>query len=181
MTLKEVDFDFALCSEEEKRYLELLEIVIPPPKRGIPYASREQVVQSKKFSETIISEIRKKALKYPRGTARGLDLLLYPTHWRFLTSQIIRQAVAKYLKDNAHPFAHVFEFSIFDENSGVIQLLFPNDELLTSFRPQAIEGHRYVNFDPATRKPVKNDDGSIGVGFDLSSQAIKKLFGSGGP
>ena len=176
--LDERDFDFALSSIEGRRYLELQEIVIPAPKRGTPYASREQVVHSKRFSETIISQIRKKALKYPRGTTCDLDLLVYPTHWRFLTSQIVRQVVAKYLKDNVHPFAHVFEFSMFDENSGVIQVLFPNEQLLTNFRPENVTDHRYVNFDPATRKRVKNDDGSIGVRFDLSPQAFKKLFGS---
>lgn len=176
--LNENDFDFVLRSSAESRYLELQEIIIPPPKRGIPYVSREQVVHSKKFSETIVSGIQRKALKYPRGTTPILDLLLYPTHWRFMTSETVRQVIAKYLKDNAHPFAHVFEFSIFDHNSGVIQVLFPDNGRLKSFRPQDVAHHRYINFDPATRKPIKNDDGSIGVRFDLSPEAFKKFFGS---
>src|SRR6266849_9640699 len=56
--LGENDFDFLLNSTTESRYLELQEVVIPSPKKGVPYASRDQVVRSKKFSETIISEIR---------------------------------------------------------------------------------------------------------------------------
>jgi len=179
--LNENNFDFALRSSTESRYLELQEIIIPPPKRGTPYASREQVIQSRKFSETIILGIQRKALKYRRGTDYALDLLVYPTHWRFMTSETVRQAVAKYLKDNIHPFAHVFEFSIFDRTSGLIQVLFPNEERSKSFSPQNIAKHRYVNFDPAIRKPVKDEDGSIGVSFDLSSEALKKLFGSDYP
>src|SRR5215467_12525760 len=41
--LGENDFDFLLNSTTESRYLELQEIVIPSPKKGISYASRDQV------------------------------------------------------------------------------------------------------------------------------------------
>jgi hypothetical protein len=178
--LGEDDFDFRLISDGDKRYLELQEIVIPPPKRGRPYASREQIVQSKRFSDSIWSEIRKKSLKYPRAVEYPLDLLVYVTHWRFLTTDTVRRLVAHHLKRNEHPFTHVYEFSIIDERSGAIQILYPNDELLQDFHPVAVAAHRYANFDPATRRSIKNDDGSIGVRFDLSSEAVAKLFGPKG-
>jgi hypothetical protein len=173
--LGENNFDFLLRSATDSRYLELQEIVIPSPKKGIPYASRDQVVQSKKFSETIISEIRKKAIKYPKATTYVLDLLVYVTHWRFMTSNTVRKMVAHYLKHNAHPFAHVYEFSIFDEASGAIQVLFPSDEWLGSFHRHAAVAHRYVNIDPATHRSIKNADGSIGVGFNIVPETFAKL------
>jgi hypothetical protein len=173
--LTENDFDFLLRSSTDSRYLELQEIIIPPSKKGIPYASRDQVVQSKKFSATIISEIRKKAVRYPKATTCTLDLLVYVTHWRFVTSDTVRKLVAHYLRRNAHPFANVYEFSIFDEASGAIQVLFPNDAWLGNFHPSAAVAHRYVNIDPATRRPVKNADGSIGVGFNIAPETLAKL------
>src|SRR6516164_8190643 len=42
--LAEDDFDFEIESESQKRYLELQEIIIPPKKRGPPYAPGEQVI-----------------------------------------------------------------------------------------------------------------------------------------
>lgn len=176
--LHENDFDFHLHSNTESRYLELLELVIPSPKRGKPYASREQVIQSKKFAATIIDKIRKKSIKYPVTMARELDLLVYVTHWRFWTSEMVRQIVAHHLTQDTHPFARVLEFSIFDEQSGVIQVLFPNDNLVRRFNPLSAVAHRYVNFDPAKRQPIKNQDGSVGVGFYLSRETVKKFLGS---
>jgi hypothetical protein len=173
--LRENDFDFLLHSATESRYLELQEIVIPSTKKETPYASRDQAVRSKKFSETIISEIRKKAIKYPKATTYALDLLVYVTHWRFMTSDTVRKMVAHYLKHNVHPFARVYEFSIFDEASGAIQVLFPNNEWLGTFRPYAAGAHRYVNIDPATRLSIKNVDGSLGVGFNIASETVAKL------
>jgi hypothetical protein len=44
--LDEDNFDFQLETGDEKRYLELPEIVIPGKKRGLPYASGEQAIHS---------------------------------------------------------------------------------------------------------------------------------------
>jgi hypothetical protein len=46
--LNEDIFDFQLETGDEKRYLELQEIVIPGKKRGPPYAPDEQVIHSPK-------------------------------------------------------------------------------------------------------------------------------------
>ncbi|MBN9091646.1 MAG: hypothetical protein J0J01_32395 [Reyranella sp.] len=84
--LPEADFDFAFHEEGDSRYLELQEIIIPSKKRGSPYTNREQVIRSVKFSDTILSGVQSKAAKYARDVGKPLELLLYVTHWRFLTN-----------------------------------------------------------------------------------------------
>jgi hypothetical protein len=64
--LDENDFDFELRCADEKRYLELQELVIPPKKRGPPYADREQVIHPGKFAKSMISKIAGKAISYPK-------------------------------------------------------------------------------------------------------------------
>ena len=61
--LKENDFDFEIQNSDEKRYLELQEIVIPGKKRGSPYLAGEQVIDSAKFAKTITEKIASKAIR----------------------------------------------------------------------------------------------------------------------
>ena len=173
--LNENDFDFALRCGQESKYLELQEIIIPPPKRGSPYAGREQVIRSGKFSDTIISGIRRKSAKYPRTLDRPLDLLLCTTHWRFLPNQAVLKLVASHLRENLHPFACVYHIMLFNEDTGVIERLLPNDQLVQGFNKAGARATRYVNFNPAASQSVKNADGSIGVGFMLGPEDLNKL------
>jgi hypothetical protein len=175
--LEENDFDFDLRQGEEQRYLELQEIIIPPAKRGTPYSSREQVIVSAKFSDTILSEIRKKSAKYPRTLGHPLDLLIYVTHWRFLPNQTVQRLVAHHLKHNDHPFARVYELQMLTEKDGTIERLFPNDVIPQGFDHRA-GTNRYINFDPAECQPVKNANGSIGVALTVGPDALNKLRGS---
>jgi hypothetical protein len=176
--LREDDFDFVLHSTEERRYLELQEIIIPPAKRGSPYFSREQVIHSGKFSDTIISAIGRKSAKYSRTLGTPLDLLVYATHWRFQPNQMVPKLVAYHLRHTDNPFTRVYQLVLLDEGTGTIEKLFPNDQLLQGFDYAGARATRYANFDPIAGQSVKNPDGSIGVGFTLGSEALKKLRGS---
>jgi len=118
--LHEKDFDFSMTRLGEERYLELQEIAIPPKKRGLPYRDREQVVNSSKFADTIASEMQR----------RPLDLLLYVTHWRFQTNAMVLRLLGHHFKRSAHPFAHVYVFTMLDDREGRFEQIFPNDETL---------------------------------------------------
>ena len=175
--LREYDLDFLLRSKTEQRYLELQEIIIPPPKRGLPYASREQVIKSGKFADTIMSNIRKKAFKYPKALGRVLDLMIYNTHWRFLPNRIVLQLVAFALASIEHPFSRVYQLSMISETQAAVETIFPAGKILSSFNYIAARATRYVNFDPALSEPIKTPDGSIGVELRLDPGTVKNLFG----
>jgi hypothetical protein len=81
------------------------------------------------------------------------------------------------LARTVHPFARVFYLGIVTADEGVIEALFPGGSMLDGFNPVAAAGTRYVNFDPALRQTIKNPDGSIGVGFSLGPDVVKKLHG----
>jgi hypothetical protein len=177
--LEENDFDFLLKQVgAAPRILELQEIVIPPPKRGAPYTSTDQVIQSGKFADTIASGILRKAAKYGRpNPERPLELLIYNTHWRFLPNRAVLQLVAHDLKLRPHPFAQVHCLSMHNQRDATLETLFPTATLLNSFDHAKARATRYANLDPARSHPIKNADGSIGVGMDLGPDAVKKLFG----
>jgi hypothetical protein len=174
--LPEADFDFTIYQGSDERYLELQEIVIPPKKRGSPYADREQVVQSVKFSETILSSVGKKAAKYPRNAGKPLELLLYVTHWRFLTIATVHKLLAFWFLHHQHPFSRVHVFTKLGEISDALETVFPATYLVAGFTPAMASNHRYVNVDPAGWQ-LTNRQGSVGAGFTLPSATLNKLFG----
>ena len=173
--LEEDDFDFEIQSGDEKRYLELQEIIIPGKKRGSPYAPGEQVIDEQKFAKTILGAIRSKALKYPKGLQQPLDLLIYHTHWRFRPNEAVLKLVAHGLKGQSLPFARVYYFNRLgaEKGEGKATRLFPDAVILSGFRPDAPTS-KYANFDPAGAQPF-NEEGNVGVRFNLSPDAVKKL------
>ena len=175
LQLKENDFDFLLREENGDIYLELQEIVIRA-KRVSPYSSKEQIIQSEKFATTITSETTKKVIKYSGKQDRSTDLLIYDTHWQFSLSATVKKLVAYWLATKAHPFRRVHHLSMHDQNSGTVELLFPNAKILAGFHPRQAAGHKYVNFDPALALPLTQEDGSIGVKFELPPDLLKKLM-----
>jgi hypothetical protein len=172
--LPENDFDCLMTREREKRYLELQEIVIPPKKRGSPYRDREQVIYCEKFADTIVSEMRQKISKYTKSPGPSLDLLLYITHWRFQLNAVVYKLLGHYLKHNTHRFAHVFAFTMLDEQARHIEKIFPNDEALQGFDPATAKKHWYANLDPGNAQPFK-DGGRIGVRLPVSPETLRKL------
>jgi hypothetical protein len=172
LPLEENDFDFEMQSDNEKRYLELQEVIIPGKKHGPPYTPGEQVIDEQKFANTILASIDSKALKYPKKLGQALDLLIYNTHWRFLPNEAVLKLVAYGLKSRELPFAHVHFFHRLDQPSGRTTLLFPNPEFLRGFRPG--QSSKYMNFDPADAQAV-DDDGKVGVKFNVSANALKQL------
>lgn len=169
--LDENDFDFEITNGTETKYLELQEIIIPPAKRGTPYASKDQLIESGKFSKTILSSIGMKAGKYNQP----VDLLVYNTHWRFLPTDNVRRLVAHGLAQSAQPFSRVFMFSIIQEGVGILALVYPNPQFIEGFDPRTVKDNRYVNFDPAQAQPIKNEDGSIGVRHMVDPQTWKRF------
>ncbi len=175
--LAEDDFDFIMSDRtKEERYLELQEIVIPPKKRGSPYVERDQVIISRRFANTILSEIDKKISKYPKAVNQAFDLLIYNTHWRFQTNQVVLKLLAYSLKSKRHPFSCVYLYTRLDEGSGNLERIFPNDEILRGFDPVAAKKDRYVNFDPAAGQPFKQGN-SIGVYLPLSPENLRRFRG----
>ncbi len=179
--LKEDDFDFVIRDGAKSTFLELLELVIPPAKKGPPYASKEQVIRTCKYADTIISEIEKKSRKYPRTLSQPLGLLIYVTHWRFKTSATVRSILSHYLNRHSQPFSFVWYFSMHDEGSGAIDVVFPNPLLAGSFNPKISRTHSYANIDPANAVPLVREDGSIGMKTGITTDTIRKLFGSNEP
>jgi hypothetical protein len=173
-SLAEDNFDFEMQSGDEKRYLELQEIVIPGKKRGPPYAAGEQAIEPAKFAKTIISNINGKALRYPKNLSQPLDLLVYVTHWRFLPNKAVLQLVAHELDKGAHPFSRVYFFTRHDGSSGDVVTLFPNKEFIKGVIPAQLAQNHYVNFDPASGIAIKEGD-KVGVRFNLSPATTKKL------
>jgi hypothetical protein len=172
--LAEDDFDFIVGDGSEKRYLELQEIVILPKKRGSPYVERDQVIISRKFADTILSEISRKIAKYPKAIHQDLDLLIYNTHWRFQTNKVVVKLLAYPLKLKRHPFSCVYLYTRLAAGFGNLERIFPNDEILRGFDPVAAKNDRYVNFDPAAGRPVKQGD-RIGVSFRVSPENLRKF------
>jgi hypothetical protein len=166
-----------LESGNSKRYLELQEVIIPPKKRGPPYVDRDQVVRSKKFAETILSEIGKKASKYPKDVGCPLDLLVYNTHWRFLPSDMVLRLVAYDLRERIHPFDAAHFFKRLGGTEGHIDRLFPNDDMLTACDPARVGAHTYTNVDPAIMTPITNGS-TIGARFKLSPETLRRLRGT---
>jgi hypothetical protein len=173
--LTEDNFDFESFCSAERRYLELQEIVIPGKKRGSPYAQGEQVIRSEKFADTVLSEICKKAVKYPSNLSQPLDLLVYNTHWRFLPNKTVLQLVAYDLGATTHPFSKVYFFTRLNPTEGRIVSLFPSGDLIQGFDPRAARGNRYINFDPGSGVPFKDGE-KIGVRLNLSSDAVQKFL-----
>ena len=167
--LVEDDFDFNMSAEGESRYLELQEIIIPPKRRGSPYVDRDQVIISRKFANTILSEIDKKVYRYPRTLRKPLDLLIYHTHWRFQTHAVVLKLLSYALKSKPHPFSRVYLYARLDEGAGDVERILPNDEILTGFNPSGAKNHRYVNFDPSAGQPFRQQD-SIEVHFAVSQR-----------
>ena len=174
-TLDEDDFDFEISCGEDKRYLELQEIIIPGKKRGPPYAKGEQVIEPAKFARTILSGINSKGIRYSRALAQPLDLLVYTTHWRFLPNPSVLQIVSDGLHRSTHPFNHVYYFNRLNENEGQRVDLFPGRELLTGFNRAEAEGTAYVNFDPGSGEAFRDGD-KVGVRFALSPSLTKSLL-----
>jgi hypothetical protein len=173
--LTEDNFDFELVCAAERRYLELQEIVIPGKKRGSPYARGEQVIRSEKLADTILSEIRKKAVKYPSNLSQPLDLLVYGTHWRFLPNKTVLQLVAYGLGATTHPFSKGHFFTRLNPTEGRIVSLFPSSDLIQRFDPRTARGNRYINFDPGSGVPFRDGD-KIGVRLNLSPDAVQKFL-----
>jgi hypothetical protein len=123
-----------------------------------------------------LSEIDKKVDRYPTTLGKPLDILIYNTHWRFKTHAVVLKLLSYALKSNPHPFSRVYLYVRLDENSGDLERIFPNDEILTGFNPIAAKNHRYVNFDPSAGQPFKQRD-SIGVHFAVSPENLRKLRG----
>jgi hypothetical protein len=172
--LKENDFDFEIQDADEKRYLELQEIVIPGKKRGSPYSPGEQVIDPAKFAKTITDKIASKAIRYPKAVGQPLDLLVYITHWRFLPNQTVLQLVAHELDKSVHPFTRVYFLARHDGSSGQSVTLFPNKDFIKGVSPKQLANNQYVNFDPASGVAVRDGD-KVGVRFNLSPATTKKL------
>jgi hypothetical protein len=172
--LNEDIFDFQLETGDEKRYLELQEIVIPGKKRGPPYAPEEQVIHSPKFAKTFLAEITSKAIRYSAALSQPLHLLVYTTHWRFLPNEVVLKLVARALEATMFPFDRIYFFTRHDVATGRFVLLFPNKDLIKDFSPQQFKDHRYVNFDLGSGVAVAEGD-QVGVRFNLSPDATKKL------
>jgi hypothetical protein len=173
--LEEDDFDFELQSDDAKRYLELQENLLPGKKRGPPYTAGEQVIDEQKFAKTMLSAIQSKAWKYPRGLRQPLDLLMYHTHWRFRPNDAVLKLVAHGLKDQNLPFARVYYFQRLgtEEGGDIVTKLFPDASILNGFR-LGDPTSKYANFDPAAAR-LFNEGGKVGVKFNLSADAVKKL------
>jgi hypothetical protein len=172
--LDENNFDFEMQNGDEKRYLELQEIIIPGKKRGSPYAPGEQVIEPAKFARTIVGNIKSKALRYSKSQTQPLDLLVYVTHWRFLPNKAVLQLVAHELDKGDHPFSNIHFFTRHDVSSGDSVTLFPNKDLIKGVVPNQVEENHYVNFDPGSGIAI-NDGDKVGVRFNLSPATTKKL------
>jgi hypothetical protein len=172
--LTEDDFDFEMSRGDDKRYLELQEIVIPQKKAGPPYAEGEQAIEPAEFAETIVSGINSKAAKYPQALAQPLDLIVYTTHWRFVPNPSVLQLVCDSLHKSSHPFSNIYFFNRLNENESQRVNLFPSKELLMGFDREEAEAAAYVNFDPGSGEAFKDGD-KVGVRFALSPMVTKKL------
>jgi hypothetical protein len=172
--LAENDFDFEIHSDEQKRYLELQEIIIPGKKRGSPYTPGEQVINPAKFARTITEIIASKGLHYARRLTQPLDLLVYVTHWRFLPSIPVLQLVAYELRKSGHPYWKIYYFARHDSSSGHTSILYPNTEIIAGIVPDQLAQRTYVNFDPGSAAPFK-DGNKIGVRLNLTPDAMKKF------
>jgi hypothetical protein len=173
--LAEDDFDFEMSRGDEKRYLELQEVIIPGKKRGPPYAKGEQTIEPAKFAKTIVSAINSKAIKYPPALEQPLDLLIYPTHWRFVPNPSVLQLVCDSLHKSSHPFSNIYFFNRLNENESQRVNLFPSKELLAGFNREEAEATAYVNFDPGSGEAFKDGD-RVGVRFALTPTVTKKLI-----
>jgi hypothetical protein len=157
------------------RYLELQEVIIPGKKRGPPYAKGEQTIEPAKFAKTIVSAINSKAIKYPPALEQPLDLLIYPTHWRFVPNPSVLQLVCDSLHKSSHPFSNIYFFNRLNENESQRVNLFPSKELLAGFNREEAEATAYVNFDPGSGEAFKDGD-RVGVRFALTPTVTKKLI-----
>src|SRR5262249_4917204 len=172
--LNEDNFDFELRQAEEKRYLELQEVVIPGKKRGSPYVKGEQVIQPRKFAKKIVSQIMSKAIKYQRGATQPLDLLIYNTHWRFLPNKSVLQLVCHELHNIIHPFSRIYFFTRHNPSEGQVVNICPSTDLLKGFNREEAKGNVYVNFDPGSGEPFTHAD-KVGVRFALSPTVAKQF------
>jgi hypothetical protein len=87
-----------------------------------------------------MSEIGKKASRYPQSLEQPLDLLIYTTHWRFLPNQTVLRFLAYNLKNinSSYPFAHVWHFAILSEEEGRIDAIYPSEHLLDGFNYSSV-------------------------------------------
>ena len=161
------DFDFLIsCDGADNRNLELMEIVIPPKKKGSPYHERTQHIRSCKFASTIISMIQSKLSRprYSQMLQRPLDLLLYVTHWRFILSDTVVKLVCHWLINNKHQFSNVYLITCIDNHTGLLVDLYPNNSLMHGFVPGAVKGHSYYNLDPSLAR-INNNETMPGISY----------------
>jgi hypothetical protein len=86
------------------------------------------------------------------------------------------QLVAHRLRSAADPFARVSFLSLLTEKSSMLVPLFPDHGLLIDFKERAARATQYINFDPASVRPVKNSDGIVGAGYMLQPETVKRFF-----
>ncbi len=149
----EDDFDFALHTNQGKKYLELMEIA--PLEGPRSYETAPSSYDIYEFADWILKQILEKSIRYARSTHFGIVLLTYVTHWKFLLNENVFFLLSYWLKANEHSFESIFHLSHVDRRTVSVSRLFPIPGIeFRGFDPAIFRGSRIVNFDPGRWKVV---------------------------
>lgn len=120
----EDNYDFTLILQSGvQKYLELMEIF---PQNG-GYNNATGYYKDLEMAEYIVERIISgKSIKY-ESKSLPIDLLIYPTGYQFVLSELCKQLIGFLLNSKKIIFNGVFYFSLFDQNTGDACLLYPNN------------------------------------------------------
>ena len=119
---QEYDLDFTLKTDRGDKLIDLMEIAPLKQLQG-EYREASGAYTVGEFSDYIVEEIMKKALKY--GALKHILLLCYDTHWAFRPSETVFNLIRVALLSRHHPFERVYHFSPIDSTFGAIEKLYP--------------------------------------------------------
>jgi len=117
---QENDFDFTLYQGSTKKYLELMEIV--PSEGG--YFISSKFYKDLEIAQYIVSKIKKNKSDRYDG---NVDLLIYPTDYKFYLSELSLQILGYLIKKSNLKFGGIFYFALIDDKEGNLVLLYPRD------------------------------------------------------